>query len=82
MKIRFEKKENGEFTASVLTSTGVQDFNYIDMIKALLNKGNVEIEFSNNIDENEKCQINEIIEKIKTLTSQTYEKQAEVNEQF
>lgn len=52
------------------------------MIKALLNKGNVEIEFSNNIDESEKCQINEIIEKIKTLTSQTDEKQADVNEKF
>lgn len=82
MKIIFEKKENGEFIASVLTTTGVQDFNYIDMIKALLNKGNVEIEFSNNIDESEKCQINEIIEKIKTLTSQTDEKKAEVNEKF
>lgn len=82
MKIIFEKKENGEFIASVLTTTGVQDFNYIDMIMALLNKGNVEIEFSNNIDESEKCQINEIIEKIKTLTSQTDEKQADVNEKF
>lgn len=82
MKIIFEKKENGEFIASVLTTTGVQDFNYIDMIKALLNKGNVEIDFSNNIDESEKCQINEIIEKIKTLTSQTDEKQADVNEKF
>ena len=82
MKIRFEKKENGEFTASVLTTTRVLDFNYIYMIKTLLNNGNVEIEFSNNIDESEKCQINEIIEKIKTLTSQTDEKQADVNEKF
>lgn len=82
MKIRFEKKENGEFTASVLTTTGVLDFNYIDMIKTLLNNGNVDIEFSHNIDESEKCQINDIIGKIKSLTSQTNEKQADVNEQF
>ena len=82
MKIRFEKKENGEFTASVLTTTGVLDFNYIDMIKALLKKENVEIEYSNKIEESEKCQINDIIDKIKSLTSQTDEKQADVNEQF
>ena len=82
MKIIFEKKENGEFIASVLTTTGVQDFNYIDMIKALLKKENVEIEYSNKIEESEKCQINDIIDKIKSLTSQTDEKQADVNEQF
>lgn len=67
MKLKFQKTENGDIAAYILDDTEQLDFSYTKMIEALMDGQLIECDYSDNMSEEEKVQI-------ESLTSDIYNK--------
>ena len=67
MNLKFSKNATKDIEVLVQIGTNQKPFSYIDMIKSLLAGETLDTEFSEDISENEKKQIEELIGKIKNI---------------
>lgn len=68
MKLNFTKNENSDAQVSVLDGNTTKVFSYTDLIKSLLNKEIVTCDFSADYTEEEKQQVNDLINNIMELS--------------
>ncbi|WP_302761342.1 hypothetical protein [Phocaeicola coprocola] len=68
MKLNFTKNENSDAQVSVLDGNTTKVFSYTDLIKSLLNKESVTCDFSADYTEEEKQQVNDLINNIMELS--------------
>lgn len=71
MKILFEKTEDEQIVAHMQEDDGKKDFDYVCLLKKLLDGENVTIEFDSGIDEPEKTKIAEMYGKIEDTVKKT-----------
>lgn len=69
MNLKFSKNESKDVEVQVQNGTSQQAFSYIEMIKSLLKGENLTTEFSEDMTDEEKRQINELVNKIKSIAS-------------
>ena len=65
MVLNFSKTDNNDIEVNVLDAAVQKSFSYTQMIKAYLNNDDVTTQFSERITEDEKAQINSLIDAIK-----------------
>lgn len=65
MVLNFSKTDNNDIEVNVLDAAVQKPFSYTQMIKAYLNNDDVTTQFSERITEDEKAQINSLIDAIK-----------------
>lgn len=82
MKLTFDKSANGEISVTVTEGTQTVAFSYISLIKSILNKQDVTCEFTDNIEENEKKQILELVVDINNIAKPEDVNTTEAVEQF
>lgn len=77
MKLKFEKNENGEISVKVDDkSFSTQD--YIQMIKDVKNEEPIDAEFDENFTEDEKSNVNSMLESINNIGEEDSEDDEEV----
>ena len=65
MVLNFSKTDNNDIEVNVLDASAQKPFSYTQMIKAYLNNDDVTTQFSERITDDEKAQINSLIDAIK-----------------
>ena len=68
MQLVFKKNDVGDVAVTMFKGTDEIQFSYIEMIKALIAGEPLDADFGETISEEEKTQIEEVIQEIKTIT--------------
>lgn len=78
MKLIFKKNEAGDVAVTMFKGTIDAQFSYIEMIKALIAGERIETDFDESISDEEKTQINEVLQEIENTAKEKEE--ADVSE--
>lgn len=65
MKLRFIRNQAGDIEAEILRGTTMEPFNYVEMLKQLMDSPEIEEPIFEGLDENQQNKINELLGKIK-----------------
>ena len=68
MQLVFKKNDAGDVAVTMFKGTAEIQFSYIEMIKALIAGESLDTDFSETISDEEKKQIEEVIQEIETIT--------------
>lgn len=70
MKLFFNKNAEGDITATIQEGTTTREFDYLLMLKQLLNNNEIEDPEFTNIDEDEQNKIKELLAQIKNAVKE------------
>jgi len=81
MKLKFQKNDDGNIKILVGDKIFSTKF-YIEMIKEIKNEENIEAEFSENISEEEKKEVNAMLAKINNIRENDTSEETDDNEEI
>ncbi len=76
MKLHFRKSENGDIQVQMEIGTIMSEFDYIEMLKQLIQNNQIESEWEN-LEDNEKIKLQELLTKITNAVKAGLEKPLE-----
>jgi hypothetical protein len=76
MKLHFNKNDKGDIQVQIEKGTVLSDFDYIEMLKQLTQKNQIECDWGN-LDANEQTKLKELLNKIKDAVQTGLEKPLE-----
>lgn len=76
MKLHFSKSEKGDIQVQMEKGTIMSEFNYIEMLKQLIQNNQIECEWGN-LEDHEKTKLQELLNKIENAVKAGLEKTIE-----
>lgn len=71
MTLKFDRTPNGDISICIYEGTNMRPFSYIELINKLMARENIESDFSEQITDEEKKQIEELLLEIKNIVNPT-----------
>lgn len=71
MTLKFDRTPNGDISICIYEGTNMRPFSYIELINKLIARENIESNFSEQINDEEKKQIEELLLEIKNIVNPT-----------
>lgn len=71
MTLKFDRTPNGDISICIYEGTNMRQFSYIELINKLMARENIESDFSEQITDEEKKQIEELLLEIKNIVNPT-----------